>query len=628
MRAFWSTKHSAHYWAGWSLLAICAYITIFVSLKRPVIKEAEMTRNPFQGTRGESGQWVERLSRGEYTMTCESSEGNESALKLKGVAVTYTENPRVNNPAQRTLIWRIKAPTAVHETKMSVDTLDGPLFIEINDVSGTLLGSGKIDQTGPALRRENDVWLGLAPLRWTQLDESGKGEYFLPAGWRKNADDRFVVEQGPVVWNSTGSDIIRSVKAESLDATGISTGILINAQATLIGESAMGGGQIWAERVEVAGETLRFLAPLKFEHQRGWNGTASEGIAIRSPSSNSSNISVTQNSPNPPNSHDALELKDFRAQGLLDAANNDGSASAINVRQVSANGARLTRAGLQMEGNVQWDLDLREKNGRAANYLLRAPRAFYRSAPGNELPKDMAIGSIRSEGNPVLTWDNNTLSAPVMTYLIAERIWRLDEPVYGTVTGGSFSAKSASGTASRWIFNGPIRADYKNWGSLRGNSLIWNESPESIYTFTGNPAVLTGLERRLSGEKIIRKNNQLQFPLGIQGSLNIQGETFGLRADRAEVVGNDNINSIKEAHLIGRVECLTETYRFSAQEAIITFDNNRISKIIAKGEASLQGSLGSGVGEFLELNFEQGKSRPRINWSGQVRGKIEAPFGK
>jgi hypothetical protein len=610
------------------LLAVCAYITVFVSLKHSAPSEAKMTRNLFQGARGESGQWVERLNRGEYTLTCESSEGDENALKLIGVVAKYVEsreNPPTHDPTQRTLIWRATAPTAIHEANGGADTLDGPLFIEVKDSNGALLGSGKTDRVGPALRRENDVWIGLAPLRWTQLEESGKGEYLLPAGWRKEADDRFLVAQGPVIWNSAGSDIIRSITSESLNATSLTAGILNNAQATLTGEGTMGGGQIWAERVEVAGATLRFLAPLKFEHQRGWKGTAAEGLALR-PDSPDLSGSL--------NSRGALELKDFQAHGILDAVNSKGNVSALNIREIKANGAKWTSAGLQMEGNVQWNLDLNEKGGRTTSYLLRAPRAFYRSGPGNELPKDMPADSIRSEGNPVLTWNDNTLNSSAMTYLVDEHSWHLESPVHGTVPGGSFSTKSASGSASQWIFNGPIRADYKNWGSLRGDRLVWDESPEPVYTFTGKPAVLIGLERRLSGEKIIRKNNQLQFPQGIQGSLNMQGETLTLRADRADIIGGDNMGSsvsgisIKEARLAGRVECLTENYRFSAQEAIITFDNNQPSKIIAKGKTSLQGSLGSGVGEYLELTFEKGKKQPHINWSGQVRGKFEAPFDK
>ena len=614
MKAFWNTRHSVYFWSGWLLLAACICITAFISMKGTKPKEVGLNRNFFQGARGEKGQWTERLPRGEYTLTCESSEGDENSLKLIGVEAKYIENPTARNPAQRSLVWHVTAPMATREVGGTVEILEGPLFIQVKDINGVLLGSGKSDQEGPALRRENDVWFGLAPLHWTHLDELGKGEYVLPAGWRKENDDRFVVERGPVVWNSMGTDLIRELTAESLNANDLKTGFFNNVRATLVGNGTSEGGQIWAERVEVEGAMMRFPAPLRFEHQHGWQGTATEGFAVR---------------PGTLNSAGTLELKNFMASGLLDTANTSGNVNMVNVRQVRANGTKWTNAGMQMEGSVQWDIDVNEKKGGSTRYLLRAPRALYRSGQGDELPKDIAIGSIRSEGHPVLTWNSNSLSASAMTYLAPEQSWRLDGPVYGTVPGGSFSAGPALGSASNWIFNGPIRADYRTWGTLRGDRLVWDEIPESVYTFIGHPAVLIGLDRRLSGEKIIHMSNQLQFPSGIQGSLNFNGETFILKADRAEIIGDDNTGSsraaisIREVRLVGRVECAGQNYKFSSKEARIAFDKNRLRQITAKGGVSLHGSLGNGFGDTFELIFEEGKNQPVVNWSGRVRGNIE-----
>jgi len=619
MKTLWNTRHSAHFWSGWLLLAACVSITAFMSIRRPKSKEVGLVHNFFQGARGEKGQWTERLPRGEYTLTCESSEGDDNVLKLIGVEAKYIENPMARNPAQRVLVWHINAPIATREARGTVDILEGPLFIQVKDINGVLLGSGKSDHEGPALRRENDVWSGLAPLRWTQLDESGKGEYFLPAGWRKENDDRFVAERGPVVWNSTGADIVRELTADSLSANDLTTGVLNNVKATMAESGASGGGQIWADRVEVEGATLRFPAPLKFEHQHGWRGTAAEGFAVR-PGTGTSD------------SQGSLELKDFMASGLLNAASTSGNSHRVNVRQVRANGTRWTNAGMQMEGNVQWDLDVNEKNGGSTRYLLRAPRTLYRSDQGDDLPEDIAVGSIRSEGHPVLTWNNNSLSAPKMTYIAPEQSWRLEGPVYGTVPGGSFTAGLAFGSTSSWVFNGPIRADYRIWGTLRGDRLVWSENPEFIYTFTGHPAVLIGLDRRLSGEKIIHTSNQLQFPSGIQGNFNFNGETFSVKADKAEIIGDENIGSgrsvtsIKELRLSGRVECVGQNYNFSSREARITLDNNRLRRITATGGVSLYGSLGSGFGDDFELIFEEGKNQPIVNWSGRVRGRIEVPL--
>jgi lipopolysaccharide export system protein LptA len=540
-------------------------------------------------------------------------------LRLFEVEAKYIENPVAHGIPQRTLVWHITAPTATHEANGAVDTLDGPLFIQVKDIDGNLLGSGKSDHKGPALRRENEVWYGLAPLHWVQVDEIGKGEYFLPSGWRKEKDDRFVVEHGPVIWNSMGTDIVRELTADSLDAQDLMSGVLKNVNAALVGGNALGGGQIWAEEVEIEGTLLHFLAPLKFEHQNGWRGTATSGVAIR---------------PGGDNSTRALELFDFKASGLLGPEATKMDLSKINVHQAKANEAKWTGAGLQMTGDAQWDLEISEKNENRTRYLLKAPIIFYRVAPGDELPKNIALGAIHSEGSPILYWADNSVRSQTMTYLIKEQVWQLEGQVYVTVPGGNITAGPTSGSASNWIFTGPIRANYQNWGTVQGDRLVWSDRPLPSYIFTGNPVVLSGDAHRLSGKIIIHSNNQLQFTSGIQGNITFQGEMFTLRADNAVIIRDDNIAPegtevlIKEVRLVGRVECSAKSYRFSSKEASITFENNQPRRILASGGTSLQGSLGSGVGDSIELIFEQGSDHPNINWSGQVRGKIGVSLGR
>jgi len=624
MRALWDTRHPIHVWSGWLVVAVCFCITGAVALKRPQVNETSLAHRLFAGTRGEKGQWTEVLPRGEYTLICESSEGNEKIMKLVGVTARYVESPPVSGPSQRTLVWHITAPTATHEANGTVDTLDGPLTIEVRDIHGILLGSGKSVQDGPALRRESDVWQGLAPLRWVQEDEMGRGEYLLPKGWRKEKDDRFVVEEGPVVWNSLEPGLVSSLTADALNAKDVSSGVLNSVTAKLDGDGVAGGGKIWAECVEVAGQTLRFLAPIRFEHQLGWSGTATEGLANRAVSPDSDGTSESPGS---------LDLFNFQASGLIGDGFSGENISSINVHSASAKSARWTAAGLQMEGNVTWDLEVAEKNGKATRYILKAPRTYYRSGLGRDLPEGLALWSVRSEGGPHLAWDGNTLSSPGMTYQLAEQTWHLERPVTGTVPGGSFSAGSGSGSASGWIFTTPIRAELRDWGSLRGNRMVWEEKPDPAYTFTGNPAILTNTERRLSGDVIFQTGNQLIFPSGIQGSITFKGETFTLRADRAEIIGDGTSQgthsiSLSEIRLSGRVECSAPDYRFSSRDASIKFDGDRPRHIEAKGGISLQGSLGSGFGDTLELFFENGWRQPNINWSGGVRGKVEVSIDR
>jgi hypothetical protein len=123
----------------------------------------------------------------------------------------------------------------------------------------------------------------------------------------------------------------------------------------------------------------------------------------------------------------------------------------------------------------------------------------------------------------------------------------------------------------------------------------------------------------------------------VQGNITFQGEAFSLRADRAEMVGTEKDGAkgsqaadlrLTEIALYGRVECSGQGYRFSSNEALIVFDGNRPTRVLAKGRAALQGSAGSGVGDALEILFEPGKAMPRIQWVGGVRGKHEVPLGR
>ena len=624
MMSIWNTRNPMHRWAGWLLLCGCMVFTVAVAERRPEIPEAHFPKSMFHGTRGLKGQWTEMLPRGEYTIFCESSEGDGKMIRLFGVQAKYTEAPLDSEPAEtrRTLVWHITAPSASHDPGGEVDTIDGPLLIQVMDTNGTLLGSGRSENQGPSLRRVKDVWMGLAPLHWTHLDILGKGEYFLPTGWRKEIDDRLVAPNGPVVWNSLVDDFVRSIQAGTLDAKNVEEATLADVEATLMGDDAMGGGKIWAEQMEVAGESLRFLAPLTFEHNHGWRGSASGGTATRTLADASAGV---------------VKLDDFKATGILTARSATGNISSANVRKAKADKATWNVAGLRMEGGTEWEMDVLGKKSDSTTYVLTAPRTIYKRGPGEDLPEGMSPNSIRAEGGAVLAWNGNTVISPAMSYIVSTQTWRLEGAVTGSTPWGRFAAGKASGTVSNWECSETIRADHNYWGTFQGDSLTWDGAIEPTYTFIGKPVVLFGLGRRLTGEKIIQKGNRLIFSSGIQGNITFQGEAFTLRADRAEMIGPENAAPkvartadfrLTEVKLSGRVECSGQGYRFSSREALITFDGNRPAKIVAKGEATLQGSVGSGSGETMELIFQRGETMPRIQWAGSVRGKHEVPIGR
>jgi len=624
MISVWNTRNPMHQWAGWLLLSGCIVFTVAVAERPTEIPEAHFPKSMFQGTRGLKGQWTEMLPRGEYTIFCESSEGDGKMIKLFGVKAKYTEAPLDSEPAEtrRTLVWHITAPSASHDPSGEIDTIDGPLLIQVMDTKGALLGSGRSENSGPSLRREKDVWMGLAPLHWTHLDVLGKGEYYLPTGWRKEKDDRLVASNGPVVWNSLEDDFVRSIKAGSLDAKNVDEATLADVEATLMGDDAMGGGKILAEQMEVAGESLRFLAALTFEHNHGWHGSASGGTATRTLADASAGV---------------VELSDFEATGVLVAKSAAGNVSSANVHKAKADRATWNVAGLRMEGSTKWDMDVLGKKGDSTNYVLTAPKTIYKRGPGEGLPEVMSPNSIRAEGGAVLAWNGNTILSPAMSYNVSNQTWRLEGAVSGTAPWGSFSAGKASGAVSNWECSGTIRADHHYWGTFQGDSLTWDGADEPTYIFLGKPVVLFGLGRRLTGEKIVQKGNSLLFPSGMQGNIAFQGEAFTLRADRVEIIGPPNAAPrvtksadfrLSEIKLFGRVECSGQGYRFSSREALITFDGNRPAKVVAKGDATLQGNAGSGSGDTMELIFQRGETMPRVQWAGNVRGNHEVPIGR
>jgi hypothetical protein len=333
----------------------------------------------------------------------------------------------------------------------------------------------------------------------------------------------------------------------------------------------------------------------------------------------------------------AAELSDFEASGLLVAGSAAGGISQANVRKAMADKATWTAAGLRMEGGTKWEMDILGKKGDAATYLLTAPRTIYRMGPGEELPESVAPNSIRAEGGAALAWGGNALFSPAMSYVVSTQTWHLDGPVSGTAPGSSFSAGKASGTLSAWEFSGAIRADHQYWGTLQGDALTWDGVIDPTYTFIGKPAVLFGLGRKLTGERLIHKGNSLIFPSGMRGNISFMGEAISLRADRAEIIGAENAApqdtraadlQLTEIRLYGRVECSGQTYRFSSREALIAFEGNRPTRVLARGETAFYGNVGSGAGETLELIFERGRSMPRIRWDGRVRGEYEVPIGR
>jgi hypothetical protein len=494
-------------------------------------------------------------------------EGSEEDLRLEQVT------GRLDEEAGQ---WRLLSPKARRQA--GVWTLQGPMDLGVMK-PGTqeLLGRGRIEQEGPAIRWTVGEWEGLAPLRWESLEGSTLGVWNLPTGWRREVDGRLRVDHGPVHWQApVGGPAVatlQSMDAERLWATpGFLTGHLEGVKAHL------SEGSLHASVADLSPATITWPGPLSFERSDGWHGEAQGGIAPR---------------PLPGASFQQVELRAFRARRSLP----DGE------EQLATEGARWTPAGLRLEGNVVWD-----QPADGQRLTLRAPRVLMREAPGKDLPDTLPMGHAVAEGQALLTWGRRTLSSPRIDVERATRRWKLQSPVLGRGEDGTFTGGAGQGDPRAWTIEGPVQVNLFSGGNLRGARLVWEDA---LWTLTGRPAAWSRLRERLSGPRIVRKGEVVSFPEGLNGTLAAADGDLFLRAERGQ-------SEAQRILLNGGVECQGQGWRLAADSVTVTLSADRSVKLVhAQGAVTLRGRLGEGQGEALEL--EPG---PQIvRWQGSVRGK-------
>jgi hypothetical protein len=525
----------------------------------------------FPGTpQGIRGTITEQLDQGRFVLSYRIIEGQESDLNLQGVTGAL-EEPEVR--------WAMASPSARRQEGRW--TLQAPMDLQGIAPGGKVLGRGHVAGHGPALRWEKGAWEGLAPLHWENLEGSGKGRWLLPAGWRRSSDGRMEVDRGPVVWESTQGGPLLRMEAGSLWAkSAFQEGLFRKVKADVQ------GGTVHADIAELKADQLRWPGHLSFERDDGWKGEAGGGFAPR---------------PAPGAGLEAIELRHFLAHRAVPGGE----------ERLTANGVRWTKAGLRMEGSVVWDQPM-----DGLRLSLKSPRILLREAPGSDLPEDLLVGEARAEGSALLTWGNRSLSSPRAVVQRATSRWRLDAPVLGRSEEGTFSAGAGSGDPHRWIFEGPVLADLFNGGNLRGARLLW-EDPKlgapPTWTIQGRPATWTRLRERLTGLRILRQGERLQFPEGIMGSLAASQGDVTLRADRGD-------SDTAKVTLSGHVECQGMGWRLNADRISVVLGPGRIVKTVrAEGGVLLRGRMGEGRGEALDLDITTQMAR----WQGRVRGVAE-----
>ena len=520
------------------------------------------------GAEGRLGNITQQLGSGRFVLHFETIQGDKDDLRLQGVQGDLEEPGRT---------WLMQAPSARRTDE--VWFLDGPLNLEARALQPQASqGKGVIrSQTGPALKWDHGVWTGLGTLDWDDLSGPGKGHWLLPPGWRRDLNGTFVVEQGPVHWTAGAPGVLRSLQADRMQVTlGFQQGRLEGIDALLE------GGRFQAKAGEMDATNVRWLPPIRFARNDGWRGQAEAGEAPR---------------PVEGQGLERVDFKHFKAERAVPGGSDD----------LQADGVRWTPAGLRLEGNVRWGQPLDGERLR-----LQAPRVLIREQPGPDLPADLPPGEACAEGYAVLSWGSRSLSSPRIDVHRAQRTWRIHAPTLGRGELGTFSAGQGTGNPTRWTFDGPIRATLTAaGGTLRGDRLLWENK---TWTLQGHPATWNGVRQRLSGTCIIRLQDKLQFPEGLTGALAMAEGDLTVRADRGE-------GSTNQIQLTGRVECQGPDWRLRTDRLVVELVGGVVRSISARGSVALQGSMGEGRGDVLDLDLKNFHAR----WRGKVDGvaKVE-----
>ena len=550
-------------WIGWGVLGLTLGVTgVQLTLGPRSLASEKGLLGPFtEGMRGAVGTLTELQGDNRLTLRYQTIQGEEQNLRLGGVDGDL-EEARGR--------WKFRSPEATRS--QGAWLLHAPLALESLDATGASGGKGLMEGRGGALRWSAGRWEALAPLTWHGMQGAGPGVWHLPAGWTREADGLIRVERGPVIWEAEGQPTLRHLEADHLEAeANLQSGHLTRVRAQLV------DGEVEAQKAELLPGSVIWPETLRFKRLDGWNGEAEAGRADR-PSTGK------------PVQH--VELRGFKARRQAPEGE----------ELLQSLGVRWTPAGLRLEGSVSWEQTLDGQRLR-----LQAPRVLLREGAGPELPPELGLGWARAEGLPLLTWGRRSLGASRMDLDRRSRKWRMPGPVVGRAEEGTFSAGAGQGSPRAWTFEGPVLVSFNNGGALRGSALVWEEAQ---WTLTGRPATWSRLRERLSGNRILRKGDRLDFPEGLSGALSATDGELTLRAAQGE-------SDASEIRLTGGVEVQGQGWRLLASRVVLRLGAGRSVQLVkADGAVSLRGRLGEGQGDALELE-PAGRA---VRWHGRVRG--------
>jgi hypothetical protein len=118
---------------------------------------------------------------------------------------------------------------------------------------------------------------------------------------------------------------------------------------------------------------------------------------------------------------------------------------------------------------------------------------------------------------------------------------------------------------------------------------------------------------RLTGPRLVRTGDLLEFPEGVAGALAALDGDINLQADKGRVLPT-------VINLDGRVECQGQGWRLQADRISVTLGaGNMVKRVDGSGGVFLRGRMGEGRGDALTLD----PNLKSATWLGRVKGATE-----
>jgi hypothetical protein len=139
---------------------------------------------------------------------------------------------------------------------------------------------------------------------------------------------------------------------------------------------------------------------------------------------------------------------------------------------------------------------------------------------------------------------------------------------------------------------------------------VWEAN---VFTLRGRPVTVNRFRERLTGPRVVRTGDLMEFPDGLAGALVALDGDINLQADRGKALPTI-------INLDGRVEAQGQGWSLQADRISVTLGaGNMVKQVNANGAVFLRGRMGEGRGEALVMDPNQ----KTVNWTGRVKAVTE-----